>query len=186
MKKLLAAFLCILLLSSCSALAQDTAYFPEFEAPLLSSDSALTHEIFAQADFTLVKFWATWCSACRMEMAEYPALLEDQEYSIQILGVVMDDLDVPDSVYEAILKTVKKITSAASLDAFENYFCVLPDDSIFSLAAENVQYLPTTYIVDSQGRVLDIQVGALSFDEWKERLSSLTETMELSLLEKEN
>jgi len=174
MKKLIC---CLLLLTmtfcfaSCVS-AEEAKRFPEFELNLFSGET-LTEEIFKSADVTLVNFWATWCGPCRMEMPDFPAIIENELASVQILGVLMDDIGSHELVYQAVVATAQKIISAAALDENERYFCALPDENLAALAGQEVQYLPTTYVVSSEGEILDVVVGVRSVEEWNEILASL-------------
>jgi thiol-disulfide isomerase/thioredoxin len=97
----------------------------------------------------LVNFWATWCPPCR---AEIPALIKLQEENgdkLQIIGISEDD-DIED-VHNFVQKT--KI----------NYPVVMATPEIIQ-AYGGVAALPTTFIVDTEGRIVQRHLGLLNTD----------------------
>ncbi|HVB58095.1 MAG TPA: TlpA disulfide reductase family protein [Candidatus Acidoferrales bacterium] len=94
----------------------------------------------------IVNFWATWCPPCRAEIPQLTALASRYKDRLEIIGVAMDD-----------------DTSPAEVRAFAakvgiNYPIVMGSQTI---AAEygGVPALPTSFIVDTNGRVVQKHVG---------------------------
>jgi len=94
----------------------------------------------------LLNFWATWCIPCRAETPELTALQHDFEPSgLSVVGISWDD-------------------SAAGVRRFQRD---IPQDYTVLLGGEGVQAefggirsLPTSYIIDRQGRIRQTIVGA--------------------------
>ena len=95
----------------------------------------------------LVNFWATWCPPCR---AEIPALIKLQEQhrdQLQIIGISEDD-EIED-VHEFVKKTGI------------NYPIVMATPELIE-AYGGVVALPTTFVVDPQGRIVQRHLGLLN------------------------
>jgi cytochrome c-type biogenesis protein len=94
----------------------------------------------------LLNFWATWCAPCRAEIPELNVLQRDLEArGLTVVGVSWDD--TPDGVRE-----------------FQKE---IPQDYTVLLGGEDVQdrfagirSLPTTYIIDREGRIRQKIIGA--------------------------
>ncbi|MFC1618846.1 TlpA disulfide reductase family protein [Candidatus Neomarinimicrobiota bacterium] len=99
----------------------------------------------------LVNFWATWCPPCRMEIPDLNRIHSAyKEQGVVVLGVSWDEL------------------SSEQIKGFvRNYKVVYPilhgtqsELSEIGRAYKWEGYLPTTYVVDREGRLQDKHVGA--------------------------
>jgi len=95
----------------------------------------------------LVNFWATWCPPCRAEVPELIALQKKLGDKLQIIGVSEDDS--ADDVHEYI----KKMGI--------NYPVVMSTSQIVE-AYGGVAALPTTFVVDTEGKVVQRHLGLLN------------------------
>jgi len=95
----------------------------------------------------LVNFWATWCPPCLAEIPDLIALQEKYRDELVIIGVSEDELP-PD--------LVKKFATDRKI----NYPIVMATPELQSLFP-GVVALPTTFIIDREGRVAKKQVGLL-------------------------
>lgn len=88
----------------------------------------------------VVNFWATWCGPCALEI---PWFIEfEQQYKskgLEIVGISMD---------EDGWKAIKPYVAAKKM----NYRILLGNDSVGQLYG-GVDSLPTTFIIDRQGRL---------------------------------
>jgi peroxiredoxin len=98
----------------------------------------------------VVNFWATWCPPCRHELPSLQRLWEDmREEGVVVLGVnVGED---PDSIFF--------FTADYPVD-----FPLLLDRDSAVIEAWPVVGIPTTFIVDTRGRMAYRAVGAREFD----------------------
>ncbi len=94
----------------------------------------------------IVNFWATWCPPCRAEIPQLTALASRYKDRLEIIGVAMDDDTSP--------AEVRAFAARAGI----NYPIVMGSQTI---AAEygGVPALPTSFIVDTNGRVVQKHVG---------------------------
>jgi len=101
----------------------------------------------------LVNFWATWCPPCRREMPSIERLshiLQGEDFEILAVNVA-ENLD-----------TVFSFTG--TLEPVPSFPIVFDTDSSV-LKAWPVMGLPTTFIVDKQGRIAYRAVGGREFDD---------------------
>jgi thiol-disulfide isomerase/thioredoxin len=93
----------------------------------------------------LINFWATWCPPCREEIPEMIALASKYKDNLQIIGVSMDD-DPPEQVLA--------FARAKNM----NYPIVMGSDQL-SEEYGGVDALPTTFVLDTNGRVVQKHMG---------------------------
>jgi thiol-disulfide isomerase/thioredoxin len=99
----------------------------------------------------LLNFWATWCPPCRRETPDLVALSKTYgPRGLQIAGISMDD--EPASVVPAFV------------DKYHVPYPMLVPDRSFGLAG-SIESLPTTLLLDRQGRVARVYMGERSADE---------------------
>lgn len=108
--------------------------------------------IFADKEYTLVNIWGTFCGPCIGEMPELQKLYEDMPDNMQMIGIVCDvypeDKDMADVAIGIVKDTGVTYPNLIYCDEMNDYLY-------------NVQYIPTTFVVDSEGYVLaEVIVGA--------------------------
>ncbi len=97
---------------------------------------------------TLVHFWASWCGTCRTEFPAIDALQRDMRAEgVRVAAVSLDRLGWP-----AIDRTV------SALEIHE--VTLLHDRNREAAAAFGVPGLPTTVVLDGQGREVARLIGA--------------------------
>jgi len=94
----------------------------------------------------IVNFWATWCPPCREEIPEMIALANRFGDHLQIIGVSEDDDATPDELRDFAHN--EKI----------NYPIVMGNMGI-SKEYGGVPALPTSFLIDTNGRVVQKHVG---------------------------
>jgi len=97
---------------------------------------------------TIVNFWATWCPPCRAEIPDLVALQEKYRDKVQVIGVSEDE-EPPD--------VVRKFAAQYKM----NYPIVMTTPEIRK-AFPGVSALPTSFIVDPEGRVMQRHIGMLN------------------------
>jgi len=100
----------------------------------------------------LLNFWATWCGPCKVEMPWFVDL--QKKYGndgLVILGIAMDDSETP------------KIAQFAS-EMGVNYPVLLGTDKV-SEEYGNVEFLPTSFYIDRDGRIVGKGTGLLGRSE---------------------
>jgi thiol-disulfide isomerase/thioredoxin len=95
---------------------------------------------------TLINFWATWCGPCRLEIPDLVALQANYHYQLQIIGISEDD----DPVLVKQFRAEHKI----------NYPIVMQTPELERMFP-GINALPTTFVLDREGRVVQKHVGLL-------------------------
>ena len=125
--------------------AKDPALTPPFLVSDLNGHPISTAQL--RGKVVLVNFWATWCPPCREEIPELIALQNRYRDRLQIIGVSVDE-DAPESYVKAF----------ADKEGI-NYPIVMGVE----IAKEygGVPALPTSFVVNTDGRVVQKHVGLL-------------------------
>jgi thiol-disulfide isomerase/thioredoxin len=97
---------------------------------------------------TLVNFWATWCGPCRAEIPDLVQLQARYPDHLQVIGVSTD---------EGPTQIVKDFATEYGI----NYPVVMTTPEL-NQAFPGVMALPTSFIVDPEGRVVKTHVGLIS------------------------
>ena len=108
----------------------------------------------------LLNFWATWCGPCKIEIPWFVDF--EQRYRDQGLAVVGISMD--EDGWEA----VKPYIEAKKV----NYRVVLGDDKTAQLYG-GVESLPTTFLIDAEGKIASIHVGLVSKDVYDGEIQQL-------------
>ena len=95
-------------------------------------------------NWLVINYWAVWCPPCITEIPELVALHENHA-DVQVFGVNFDN-PAPDVMAAQIQKM--KIT-----------FPVMAEDPRFHFGVERPAVMPTTLIVDPQGKLADVLIG---------------------------
>jgi thiol-disulfide isomerase/thioredoxin len=134
---------------------------PEMAPPLQARD--LSGTVVSMADWNgkvvLVNFWATWCPPCREEIPELISIQMQFKDRLQIIGVSEDD-DPP----EKVLKFAQQMGI--------NYPIVMSTPELIA-AYGGVPALPTSFVIDTQGRVVQKHAGLYSMDSYVRDIRAL-------------
>lgn len=117
---------------------------------LNTSDRLNVETYIANHRFTILNFWATWCSPCLKEMP----LLDDfyQANKDRNIGVIgFTDFR---GEKEMELKKINKV-----IDKLEISYPLLIDSTTRVRSAYKADVLPATVLLNSEGEVLDYQIG---------------------------
>jgi thiol-disulfide isomerase/thioredoxin len=93
----------------------------------------------------LLNFWATWCGPCRMEVPDLVELQKKYPERLQVIGLVVDDEE-----QEAVRAFAKRYSI--------NYPIAMATNEM-RFRFGGVPALPTTFIIDAQGRVVQKHIG---------------------------
>jgi len=105
----------------------------------------------------LLNFWATWCQPCKIEMPWFAELQKQYgPQGLQVVGVAMDDA------------SPKEISEFAH-DLGVNYPILVGKESVGD-AYGGVQFLPATFYIGRDGRVIDKVFGLKGRGEIEENI----------------
>jgi thiol-disulfide isomerase/thioredoxin len=100
----------------------------------------------------LINFWATWCPPCRREMPSMERLAQTLKGKpfVALAVDVGEDADTIETFISQLDTTLS--------------FPILLDTRGHSMKAWKVAGLPTTFLVDKQGRIVASAIGGREFD----------------------
>jgi len=111
----------------------------------------------------LLNFWATWCGPCKIEIPwfiEYEQKLKDKGFAV--VGVSMDD-----DGWDAVRPFMKEHSV--------NYRMLMGNEMVAQQYG-GVDALPTTFIIDREGRIASTHVGLVSRREYDNDIQALLST----------
>jgi peroxiredoxin len=126
---------------------------PDFELKSLDGKQVRLSDFRGKA--VLLNFWATWCAPCKIEMPWFVDL--QKQYAaqgLQVIGVAMDD-----SGEEAIARFARQMGV--------NYPVLIGKEAVGD-AYGGVEFLPTTFFIDRQGKVVERVFGLVSHGDIEE------------------
>jgi thiol-disulfide isomerase/thioredoxin len=134
--------------------ASDPALAPPFTMKDLSGETISSSAF--PGKVVLLSFWATWCPPCRLEIPELIDLQKRYKDKLQIIGISMDETDTP-----AEVQHVHDVAAELGI----NYPVVLADQKLVDEYG-GVPALPTTFVLNTNGRVVQKHMGLYSEDEF--------------------
>ena len=139
--------LALLILFSVSATAQvkEGENAPNFTLKNLDGKEISLNQF--RGKHVLINFWATWCGPCKIEMPSLEALYERFKDKNFVLLAISNDM------FGANI--VKPFVKAHKIN-----FTVLLDQRLKVSNAFGVVSLPTTFMIDPQGKIIGALFGA--------------------------
>lgn len=121
----------------------------DFTSTDLDGNTVTSADIFKDYSVTMINVWATWCPPCKAELPELAKLNKEfSKKNSQIIGVCLDA--------DGELATAKKLTKDS---CYVNIAGKTTSDFDWANACEAI---PTSFFVDSEGRILiEPVVGAM-------------------------
>jgi len=131
---------------------------PDFA--LKDGDGRLVHLSDYRGKVVLLDFWATWCEPCKIEIPWFIDMQrKNKDRGFEVLGVAMDD-----EGWEVVKPFVA--------DLKMNYRVVVGDDATSQLYG-GVDALPTTFLIDREGKIAAVHVGLASRRDFEDGIEEL-------------
>lgn len=128
----------------------------DFELPVLGGDTARLSDWRGQ--WVLVNYWATWCAPCRKEIPDF-SQMHDSRDDITVLGLAFEDTAVED--FEAFLEEYPASFPILLVDVYA------PPEALGAPRA-----LPTSFLVNPAGELVETWIGPLTSETIQERVDS--------------
>lgn len=128
---------------------------PDFSAKDIEGNK-VDNSIFKENKVTLVNVWATWCGPCVNELPEIQKVYSElKDQGIGVVGIVADGNDAKDTAKELIeLENLK-------------YKMIIPDSNLEKNLISTLRGFPTSYVVDSEGKILGMKLGGMNAEGFK-------------------
>jgi thiol-disulfide isomerase/thioredoxin len=118
------------------------------------------------AKVVLVNMWASWCGPCRMEFPDLVKLQKDYaSRGLKVVFVSWDDRaeDAARFLAKQGMTTASFIKSSAQGD----------QDFINAISPKLTGAIPATLIYDNTGKLRDLWEGAVSYEEFSQKVNSV-------------
>jgi peroxiredoxin len=123
---------------------------PDFSLTALDGKTLKLSDYHGKA--VLLNFWATWCEPCKVEMPWFVDLQKKYgPQGLQVLGVAMDD---------APTKDISDFAQKMGV----NYPILIGKEEVGTQYG-GVQYLPSTFYISRDGKIMDRVFGLVSRSE---------------------
>jgi len=108
----------------------------------------------------IIDFWATWCPPCRKGIPDLISIQNDYKNDVVIIGISLDG--------EKTLKDVPGFVKSYAI----NYPIVYGDDKVVA-AYGGIEGIPTAFVVDRKGNIVDKHVGLVPKDTYVNKIKEL-------------
>lgn len=112
---------------------------------------------------TLINIWGTFCGPCIQEMPDLGELASTYaDRGFGIVGLTCDILDGRGNVQDAVVEDARQIIDSAGVE-----YPILVLSSELAQATD-LMYVPTTYLADASGIILEGPIiGSMSASDWQ-------------------
>lgn len=133
---------------------------------ILDGNVIKSEEFYKEKPLTLVNVWGTFCGPCKEEMPDLAKLYDEYKDKMNFLGVVVDTNVSMDTNVEEAQQIIK--------DSGVNYKNIMPNPTTEDTLV-NITAMPTTFFVNSDGKVLGGFVGKADKDSLKATIDKILE-----------
>ena len=137
-----------------------------FEAASIDG-TEVTSDILIDSKLTMINVWATYCNPCLKEMpalGEIAASYDTSEF--QILGIISDVTTTSDQ------ETLDLAQSLIDETGADYTHLLLNEDLYYGMLLE-VSAVPTTFFIDSGGKIVSTIVGSMEKEDWEAVIEDL-------------
>ncbi len=131
---------------------------PEFTLYTLDGEEIKLSDYFGKV--VILDFWATWCPPCRKSIPDLISIQNEYKDDLIIIGI---SLDQPSSQSE-----LQPFIESYGI----NYPVVLGTNQVLA-AYGNVQAIPTSFIIDQEGNIINKHVGIVPKSTLVEEINAL-------------
>lgn len=148
----------VLLVNVLVANPSDKKKAPDFSLKTLEGKTVKLSDY--KGKVVLIDFWATWCPPCKKGIPDLIELQKTYSKDLVIVGISLDQ--------ERTIKDLKPFIENYGI----NYPVVLGDQKVV-LDYGGVNAIPTSFIVDQKGFIVDSHVGLVSKSVYENKIKTL-------------
>lgn len=120
------------------------------DVPLQTMDGEEVYLSDLRGERVMLNFWGTWCPPCRAEIPDMEKFHQDTDIEIVAVNLIETESSVED---------VKNF-----IDEYDMTFSVYLDEDNAIATAYQIQPVPTSYLINSDGTIHNKALGALNYD----------------------
>ncbi len=139
-------------------LPQESKKAPEFT--LVSTEGKKINLADYKGKVVILDFWATWCGPCRRGVPDLVSLQKKYSDKVVVIGISLDD--------ERTKHEVQPFMSDYGI----NYPIVYGTSEVV-MQYGNIRAIPTSFIIDQKGNIVDKYVGLVEKEIYQSRIESL-------------
>ena len=140
--------------------------FGNFTVTSIDGDE-VTSEILKGHKVNLINIWATYCGPCINEMPDLDKIDKDYGDEVQVIGFCIDIVDRNGNVDSDLLEQAVKIVNDVTKVSYPTF---IPSSDMLKGVLSDIFAVPTSYITDENGKVLESFMGSKSEEELKKLL----------------
>jgi thiol-disulfide isomerase/thioredoxin len=116
---------------------------------------------------TVVNVWATWCSPCVEELPAIAKISKEYESKgVRVIGILLDAVQGNGAIDNNAIKEAKTLIANAKA----TYPSIIPEKTLINSVLKKTDAIPATFIIKSNGEVVDTILGGLDYDGWKKAI----------------
>ena len=140
--------------------------FGNFTVTSINGDE-VTSEILKGHKVNLINIWATYCGPCINEMPDLDKIDKAYGDEVQVIGFCIDIVDRNGNVDSDLLEQAVKIVNDVTKVSYPTF---IPSSDMLKGVLSDIFAVPTSYITDENGKVLESFMGSKSEEELKKLL----------------
>ncbi len=122
----------------------------------------VTSELFKDHDVTMVNVFTTWCIYCILEMKDLNQMYVDLPENANLVMICADAYEAPSDLDDLVKAfNIKNTIIKMKGSEMQSYYAL--------------QGYPTSFFVDSKGNILQVVVGAKSYESYMDMMKKLLE-----------
>ena len=139
-----------------SNLGDNTA--PDFTLYTLDGEEVRLSDYLGKV--VIIDFWATWCAPCRRGIPDFVSIQNEFKDDLVVIGISLDQPSTQDQLIPFI-------------EYFDINYPVVLGNMEVSVAYGNIQAIPTSFIIDQEGNIINKHIGLVPKSTLVEEINSL-------------
>jgi thiol-disulfide isomerase/thioredoxin len=128
----------------------------------VDAGKTMSYSELTKGKVVLLNFWGTWCPPCRHEIPDLIKIATDlKNKNFVMIGVALE------RDQNGALKKVKSFAEAQKI----NYVLFVDDSREIVNAYGGINAVPTTYIIDKEGKIAETIVGMRDYNGFMESIN---------------